>query len=126
MKGKKIKDLAKIMFKKSLKDGIVNPANVSLVLKENVSQKPQGLKNILKIYKHLVETKLAKEELIVETAQKTTEITKMEKELLSKTGAKRIKYKTNPKMVFGLKITHGDFVYDLTLGSKLKQLTAEK
>ena len=124
MKGKKIKDLAKVMFKKSLTEGVVNPASVSAVLKETISQKPQNLKNILKFYKHLIESKIAREELIVETAQKTKEIEKMEKELLSKTGARRIKYKINPKMIFGLKITHGDFVYDASLDSKLKQLTA--
>jgi len=123
MKGKKIKNLAKIMYKKSLKDGIVNLASVSAVLKEIVSQKPHGLKNILKNYKHLIEAKIASEELIVETAHKTKEVEKMEKELLSKTGAKRIKYKINPKLIFGLRITHGDFVYDATLDSKLKQLT---
>jgi len=123
MKGKKIKDLAKIMYKKSLKDGLINPASVSTVLKEIVSQKPPGLKNVLKLYKHLIESKIAREELIVETAQKTKEVEKMEKELLSKTEAKRIKYKINPKLIFGLKITHGDFVYDATLDSKLKQLT---
>ena len=123
MKGKKIKDLAKIMFKKSLKDGLINPASVSTVLKEIVSQKPPGLKNVLKLYKHLIESKIAREELIVETAQKTKEVEKMEKELLSKTKAKRIKYKINPKLIFGLRITHGDFVYDATLDSKLKQLT---
>ena len=123
MKGKKIKNLAKIMYKKSLKDGIVNLAGVSAVLKEIVSQKPHGLKNILKSYKHLIEAKIAREELIVETAHKTKEVEKMEKELLSKTKAKRIKYKTNPKMIFGAKIIHGDFVYETTLDSKLKQLT---
>ena len=123
MKGKKIKVLAKIMFKKSLKDGLINTASVSAVLKEIASQKPPGLKNILKLYKHLIESKIAREELIVETAQKTKEVEKMEKELLSKTGAKRIKYKINPKLIFGLRITHGDFVYDATLDSKLKQLT---
>ena len=122
MKGKKIKNLAKIMYKKSLKESVVNSAGVSQVLKETVSQKPHGLKNILKFYKHLIESKIAQEELIVETAQKTKEIEKMEKYLLSKTGAKRIKYKINPKLIFGLKITHGDFVYDATLDSKLKQL----
>src|SRR3990172_12716390 len=100
MKGKKIKDLAKVMFKKSLTEGVVNPASVSAVLKETISQKPQNLKNILKFYKHLIESKIAREELIVETAQKTKEIEKMEKELLSKTGARRIKYKINPKMIF--------------------------
>jgi len=123
MKGKKIKGLAKIMYKKSLKDEIVNLASVSVILKEIVSQKPHGLKNILKNYKHLIEAKIASEELIVETAHKTKEVEKMEKELLSKTGAKRIKYKINPKLIFGLRITHGDFVYDATLDSKLKQLS---
>ena len=98
-------------------------AGVSAVLKEIVSQKPHGLKNILKSYKHLMESKIAHEELIVETAQKTKDIEKMEKDLLLKTGAERIKYKINPKLIFGLKITHGDFVYDATLDSKLKQLT---
>ena len=123
MKGKKIKDLAKIMYKRSLRDGIVNIASVSAVIKEIVSQKPHGLKNILKAYKHLIESKIAREELIVETAQKTKELEQIEKELLYKTGARRIKYKINPKLIFGLRITHGDFVYDATLDSKLKQLT---
>jgi len=113
------------MYKKSLKDEIVNLASVSVILKEIVSQKPHGLKNILKNYKHLIEAKIASEELIVETAQKTKDIEKMEKELLSKTGARRIKYKIAPKLIFGLKITHGDFVYDATLDSKLKQLTTD-
>ena len=111
------------MFKKSLKDGLINPASVSTVLKEIVSQKPPGLKNVLKLYKHLIESKIAREELIVETAQKTKEVEKMEKELLSKTKTKRIKYKINPKLIFGLRITYGDFVYEATLDSKLKQLT---
>ena len=111
------------MYKKSLKEGLVNLASVSAVLKEIVSQKPHGLKNILKSYKHLIEAKIAQEELIVETAQKTKDIEKMERDLLSKTGTRRIKYKINPKLIFGLRITHGDFVYDATLESKLKQLT---
>ena len=125
MKGKKIKYLAKVMLKKSLKEGIVNSAGVSAVLKEMISQKPPGLKNILKFYKHLIEDKIAREELIVETTQKTKEIEKMERDLLSKTGAKRIKYKIAPKLIFGLKITHGDFVYDATLDSNLRQLTTD-
>lgn len=123
MKGKKIKDLAKQMFKKSLKAGVANPASVSAVLKEIISQKPAGLKNILKFYKRLIEAKIAQEELIVEVPQKTKEIEKMEKVWLAKTGALRVRYKINPKMVFGVRITHGDFIYDESLDSKLKQLT---
>ena len=78
--------------------------------------------SILKIYKKLIENTLLKEQVVVETALRLTNQKKIEKEILNRTGAKRIIYKTNPKIVLGAKITHGDWVWDETLSAKLAQL----
>ncbi|OGD85625.1 hypothetical protein A2164_02175 [Candidatus Curtissbacteria bacterium RBG_13_35_7] len=120
---KKIYKIAKYMFKNSLTEGIVDAKKVNLVLKEIISKRPNHLTYILKLYKKLITQALAKEELIVESASLLPNQKSIEKQLLEKTGTQRIIYKTNPKFVLGAKITHGDWVYDQTLGAKLAQLT---
>lgn len=122
MKKKNLQKIAKTLFKKSLTDGTVNVKKVQLVLKETVARKPPQLVSILKIYKKLIENTLLEEQVVVETALKLANQKKIEKEILNKTGAKKIIYKTNPKIVLGAKITHGDWVWDATLGAKLAQL----
>jgi len=94
-----------------------------LILSEVIRQTPPQFINILKIYKKLVTNSLASEELTVETAQKLSNQKQFEKNILAKTGAKRINYKINPNLVFGTKITHGDWVFDETLQAKLNNLT---
>jgi len=120
---KKQIQIAKAMLKKSLKSGLVDSKLVSFVLREIISQKPQGLTKILKVYKRLVENKLKKEEILIESAQKVANQKQLEQEFTKNTGVKRINFKINPKIVFGAKVTSGDWIYDATLDAKLNQLT---
>ena len=116
--------IAKILLKKSLtEDGTIDAKKIKLILSEVIRQTPPQFINILKIYKKLVTNSLASEELTVETAQKLSNQKQFEKNILAKTGAKRINYKINPNLVFGTKITHGDWVFDETLQAKLNNLT---
>lgn len=124
MNKKNAQIIAKMILKKSINnDGIVDAKKVQQILKEITYQKPPQLINILKMYKKLIAANLAREEIIVETAQKLPNQQKFETDILTKTSAKRISYKINPNIVLGAKITHGDWVYDETLNTKLDNLT---
>ena len=123
MKGqKKIISFTKNIFRQSLTDDLVDPKKTSRILQLIISQKPAQLVKILKMYKRLIEQKLAKEEIIVESAIKTPNQKKLETYLIKKTGAGRIRYKINPNIVFGVKVIHSDWVYEATLESKLAKL----
>ncbi len=122
---KKQKIIAKQMFRDSLTNGSTDSEKIRKVLGRAILEKPSGLLNILKIYKRLVETAVAKEQIILETAMALSNKKPLEKELLKKTGARKILYKTSPKITFGAKITHGDWIYDATLDAKLAQLTTD-
>lgn len=115
--------IAKDMFKKSLTRGSVDSKKVSTILKNVAASNPQGLIAILKVYKRLVESKIAEETLTIESPAPTNILKKFEKELMRKTGAQKTKYILNPDSVFGAKITIGDWVWEDTLETKLKQLT---
>lgn len=120
---KKQKLIAKQMFRDSLTNGSTDPEKTRKILAKAILEKPPGLLKILKIYKRLVETAVAKEQIILETAVALSNKKPLEKELLKKTGARKILYKTSPKITFGAKISHGDWIYDATLDAKLRQLT---
>ncbi|MBI2327547.1 F0F1 ATP synthase subunit delta [Candidatus Curtissbacteria bacterium] len=123
---KKTIQIAKSLCKKCCTpEGHIEPSKIHLVLKALSRQKPAGYSNILKAFKRQVETSLAKEEVIVEAAQKPTNWKQLEKTLIEKTHARKILFKTNPVFISGTKITHGDWIWDATLEAKLKQLTAE-
>lgn len=116
---KKYTQIAKKMLKASLKNNVVDARLVNKILREVISQKPHGLTKILKIYKQLISTKLAQEELVIEAA---TLPSLSKTSLLGKTGAKRIVVKINPNIIFGTKIKHGDWIWEETLDSKLNQI----
>ena len=123
MTTKKQLKIAKTMLKRSLNpDGSVANQKVRQVLQQNVKEKPIGFLRILKYYKKLIGQALSKEEIIIESATKITS-DKLEKELLFKTGARKVSKKINPNIVLGAKITNGDWVFDATLDAKLEQLT---
>ena len=124
MKNRKIIKFAKTLFKQSFRDGLVDPQKVQQILKETVVQKPISLLPTLKLYKKLIEKALQKETISIETASQIKEKSELEKVLLIKTHAKKVSFKTNPKIVLGAKITHGDWIWDATLDAKLKQLMA--
>ncbi len=115
--------IAKDLLKKSLSNGAVDTKKVTAVLKNLAASKPQGLIGILKVYKRLIETRIARETLIIESPAQTFNLKKFESELLNKTGAKKTIFITNPNLVFGAKITNGDWVWEDTLETKLKQVS---
>lgn len=119
---KKLIKKAKALFKASLKNNLIDEVKVRKILKLVASQKRAESLKVLKIYKRLIEQKEAQEKLIIETPTPMAK-TDFVRQLVAKTGAKRIIHKTNPKMIFGAKITSGDWIYDLTLDSQLKQIT---
>jgi F0F1-type ATP synthase delta subunit len=47
---------------------------------------------------------------------------KLQKQIMAKTGAARINFIVNPHLTTGARITHGDWVWDETLDSKLEQI----
>lgn len=121
---KKIKKVAKKLFKHSLDEkGYINSNKVRDILAKITKEKPQGLTGILKTYKRLIETALKREEIIMEAPVKIDG--KLQKELLKKTGARKVSFHTNQQLVFGARITHGDWIWEETLDSKLSQLTTD-
>ncbi len=120
---KKLIDVAKSLFRNSLTEGAVDPKKVRLALLAVKSGDKTNKIAILKIYKKLISQAIAKEEIILETGSRFKPSKKFEDELLAKTGAKRISYKLNGKLVFGAKITHGDWIFDSSLPAKLERLT---
>lgn len=121
---KKIIKEAKTLFKTSLKNNSVDENKVKKILKVIASQKRAESLKLLKIYKRLIEQKTAQEELVIETETGLKQTT-LTKKLMAKTKARRIIYKVNPKMIFGAKVTHGDWIWDATLDAKLAHLTNE-
>lgn len=117
--------IAKDLLKKSLTNGLVDSQKVTTILKNLAGSKPQGIIGILKTYKRLVESKIASQTLIIESPTSIGNLKKVGGELTKKTGAKRIVYKINPNLVFGAKITKGDWVWEDSLDTKLKQLTID-
>lgn len=112
---------AKTLLKASLKNGFIDEIKVKKILKLTSSQKRPEILKVLKIYKRLVEQEIAKEQLVIETATVLSQLAV--KNLLKKTNARKIIHKTNPKMIFGARVTWGDWIYDLTLDNKLDQIT---
>lgn len=123
MNRKKQKQLPKLLFKKSLSgSGIVDPKKVRLVLAYLQKSKGTNLKNLLTGYKNIIQAKLEKEEVIVETPSTIAYKKNIEKRLLEKTGAKKVSYVTNSNLIFGARIKHGDWIWEDTLDSKLEQI----
>lgn len=115
--------IAKYLYKKSLTGNNVDEKKVTLILKELTLAKPAGTTSILKIYKRLISEKLSFEELIIETNANMTLPKNYTNELMEKTKAARIINKVNPKIVFGARVVHGDWIWDETLENKLEQIT---
>lgn len=123
MISKKEAQFAKKMYRNSLTNGAVNLKCAKAALKEIMSQKLAHPARVLSAYKRLIEEALKKEEILVESATKITNQKVFEKELRDKTGVKKIVYKTNPQIIIGARVTHGDWIYDDTLDAKLRQIS---
>lgn len=121
---KKLIQIAKIMFKNSMSRGYLDTSKAKRIISEVSAKKPAGLAKILTTYKKYLQRQIESEEIVIESAVPLPNKS-MEKELLSKTGARRIKYQINIQMVTGAKIKHGDWLYDESLSGKLNNLTQE-
>ncbi|OGE09136.1 hypothetical protein A3A60_01130 [Candidatus Curtissbacteria bacterium RIFCSPLOWO2_01_FULL_42_26] len=120
---RKIIKIAKVMFKNSLRNGLLDTSKIRIIVAKITKLKPEGFLQILKVYQKLVAQQVAKEEVVVESA--TPLAKNQEKEIIKRTKAQNIRYKLNRDMVFGAKITHGDWIYDASLDAKLEQLTSD-
>lgn len=125
IRNKKLIQIAKKMFKNSMSGDYLDSKKAKRIIAEVAFQKPNGLVKILTTYKKYVQQQIAREEIIIESAVLLPNKS-LEKELLSKTGAKRIKYQINSQMVTGATIKHGDWLYDESLSERLANLTQEK
>lgn len=115
--------IVRVLLAKSLdKNGIVSSQKVHQILAAISKERPPGTAGILKAYRRLLQSRLKKEEVEVETAQ-VVKSKNLQKVILRKTGAKRVIFRTNQNLTIGAKITHGDWVWDETLDAKLAQLT---
>jgi F0F1-type ATP synthase delta subunit len=114
---------SKSLYKKSLNQGLIDEKKVRIILSQLDKFKPAKLSSILKTYKRLIGQKMAREEIIIETNDKMTFQKSFVDNLKKKTGAVRIINKTNPKIVFGVKVYNGDWIWDETLEGKLNQIT---
>ena len=118
---KKLQKVAKTLYRNSFSAQGIDPKKVKRNLEIIARQKPQGSTKILTIYKQLLEKAISQEEIVIETPQKLS--SKTEKDLLNKTGAKKIVYKISPQMVFGAKIKTGDWIFENGLDSRIQALT---
>lgn len=117
---------AKMLYTKSLTSGDIDEKKTRSNLLEIIQQKPAGLSSILKIYKRLITNKIAQEQIVIETGSQVP-LQKSTIDLIkSRSGAKKVTCRVNPQIVFGTKISHGDWLWDNTLEAKLKQVTAGK
>lgn len=123
MKGhKKNIQTAKALCKCCYTNDKIDPVKIKTVLKHFEKTKSTNDSDILRTFKRLIETAISKENVIVEAAQEIPKQQEFEKMLLEKTGANKVLYRINPNLVFGLRIIHGDKIYDATLDAKLNQL----
>lgn len=116
--------IAKTMFAASLKNGLVDEAQGKQILSLVTRRKPQGLLKTLRLYKNLVDSAQNKEKVTIQSAAKLDRQTLTR--ISAKTHTRKIAVTVNPRLVFGTRITHGDWVWDNTLEGKLEQLTANQ
>lgn len=120
---KKSQEIAKSLCKKCCTpEGYIEPNKVDLVLNALAKRKPSGYSAILKALKRQIESVIARELVVVEAAQVPPNWKQLEKFLIAKTGATRVVFEPNPDLVFGAKISHGDWIWEQSLDSKLTSL----
>jgi len=114
--------IARALYKASLKNGVLDNTRAQKVLEQIVKLHPQGLIGILQNYGRLISQALSWQSVVLESAS-VSGMRDLEKKLIKTTGARKVIFKHNPNFVFGARITHGDWIYEDTLESKLRQLT---
>jgi F-type H+-transporting ATPase subunit delta len=124
---KKAQVLARQLFKLSLVDGTVSPDRVGGVLAYVDKHKLANPVMVLRAYRRLVVTELAKGHAIVEHAGAIQEAT-----LAAIAAAMTAKYrrpvtasaKANPTLLAGLRVKVGDDIYESSISGQLAALSA--
>ncbi len=112
----KTKQIAKQLFKLSVIDEKINEKRVNEIVSTLVTRKPLHYVQILQGYKNAIENFLTSQEIIIEVPKGFT----MKDTALKST--KRVVVKENPKIVYGVRIIDGDWVFDNTLEGKLENI----
>ena len=122
---KQAQQLARKLLKASLADGAVSPERVAGVLEYVAKHKPANTITVLKAYRRLVATELAKREAIVEHAGAIDGTI-----LSSIAAALSAKYKrpittlarANPDLIAGIRVHLSDDVYESSVAGQLAAL----
>jgi F-type H+-transporting ATPase subunit delta len=123
---KKAQQFARQLFKLSLVDGAVSPDRVAGVLAYVEKQKPANPVTVLRAYRRLIATELAKGQALVEHAGAVNDAT-----LAGIAAALTRKYrrpvtasaKANPALLAGLRVKVGDDVYESSVAGQLAALS---
>ncbi len=123
---KKAQQFARQLFKLSLVDGAVSPERVAGVLAYVEKQKPANPVTVLRAYRRLIATELAKGQALVEHAGAVNDAT-----LAGIAAALTRKYrrpvtasaKANPALLAGLRVKVGDDVYESSVAGQLAALS---
>jgi F-type H+-transporting ATPase subunit delta len=124
---KKAQLLARQLFKLSLVDGTVSPDRVTGVLAYVEKHKLANPVMVLRAYRRLVATELAKGQAVVEHAGAINDVT-----LAGIAAALTKRYrrpvtaaaKANPALLAGLRVKVGDDVYESSIAGQLAALSA--
>ena len=122
---KQAQQLARKLLKASLADGAVSPERVAGVLEYVAKHRPANTIVVLKAYRRLVSTELAKREAIVEHAGAIDSTI-----LSSIAAALTAKYKRpvtttarpNPALIAGIRVHLSDDVYESSVAGQLAAL----
>ena len=124
---KKTKQLAKQLFRLSLVNGAVSPAQVAGILGWVEQHAPRHPVALLKLYHHYVATEIAKSQAVVEHAGPVTDAT-----LKLIEGAMTQKYRRpvtatarpNPALLAGLRVRVGSDLYESSVAGQLAALSS--
>ncbi len=117
-----IKKLAKKLYTVSILNGEIDRNRVHAIVATVLQSATRNKTTVLKQYKKYIEAFVRTREVIVEVPDGFAIDRKMEQEIMEKTHAKNITVYENAGLIFGVKITHGDWVYDNTLDSQLGKI----
>jgi len=124
---KKAQQLARQLFKLSVVDGRISADRVTGVLGYIEKTQPAHQLTVLKSYRRLVATELAKSLAVVEHAGAVSDsiLQAIAASMTRKYGrAISVSERTNPKLLAGLRVRVGDDVYESSVAGQLSVLAA--
>jgi len=126
-RAKTAQQLARKLFAASLADGAVSPERVAGVLEYVERHQPANALVVLKAYRRLVSTELAKGEAVVEHAGPVGDpvLASIASAMTRKYGrAVKAKAKPNAALLAGMRVRVGDDVYESSVSAQLAALAS--